>query len=106
MKKTIVILAVLLSAMLFTLEVTKIQANPIQSNKLEYVTPDMDIVYSGYFEAGSSLSDIQIPDAPDKEGFIFVGWSIEKPEKMPDYNMRIEAQYMKNQVIINNTLGT
>lgn len=106
MKKAIVILAVLLSAMMFTLEVTKVQANSIQLNKLEFVTPDQEVVYSRYFEVGANLSELDIPDAPDKEGYIFVGWSIEKPETMPNYHMRIEAQYMKNQVVVHKTIGS
>lgn len=105
MKKAIVILAVLFSAMLFTLEISKVQANPIKLNKLEFVTYDMDVVYSNYFETGADLSQLEIPDAPEKEGYIFVGWSIEIPENMPDYNMRIHAQYMQSQVVVYERIG-
>lgn len=105
MKKTIIILAVLFSAMLFTLEVSKVQANPIKLNKLEFVTYDMDLVYGNYFETGADLSQLEIPDPPQKEGYIFVGWSIEIPETMPDYNMRIFAQYMIAQVVVYEKIG-
>ena len=105
MKKTIIILAVLLSAMMFTLEVSKVYANPVKLNRLEFVTPDGDVVYSGYFEAGSNLKDIVIPDAPEKEGYIFVGWSVDCPDKMPDFHMRVEAQYMVNKVVVHKSFG-
>jgi hypothetical protein len=105
MKKIIIILAVLFSAMLFTLEVSKVQANPIKLNRIEFVTYDMDVVYSNYFETGADLSNLVIPDAPEKEGYIFVGWSIEIPDRMPDYNLRIHAQYMQSQVVVYEKIG-
>ncbi|MCD4826321.1 MAG: InlB B-repeat-containing protein [Acholeplasmataceae bacterium] len=105
MKKAIVILAVLLSAMMFTLEVSKVQANPIKLNRIEFVDSDMEVVYAHYFEVGSDLSDVVLPDAPEKEGYTFVGWSIELPDEMPDYNMVIHAQYMVTQVVVHKTIG-
>lgn len=105
MKKTIVILAVLLSAMLFTLEVSKMQAQTIELKALEFVTYDQDVVFRDYFEPGTDLSDLVIPDAPEKDGYIFVGWSIEIPELMPSHHLRIEAQYMQSQAVVYETIG-
>ena len=106
MKKTIIILAVLLSAMLFMLEVSKVYANTIKLNKLEFVTFDQEVVYARYFEPGTSLQDLVIPDGPEKDGYIFVGWSIEVPEFMPNSHIRIEAQYMQPIIVVHESIGT
>lgn len=106
MKKTIIILAVLLSAMLFMLEVSKVYANTIKLNKLEFVTFDQEVVYARYFEPGTSLQDFVIPDGPEKDGYIFVGWSIEVPEFMPNSHIRIEAQYMQSTIVVHERIGT
>ncbi len=105
MKKTIVILLVLLSAMLFTLEVSKMHANTIELKRLEFVTTEGVVVYRDYFETGANLSDLEIPDAPKKDGYIFVGWSIEIPEEMPNHHVRIFAQYMQSQVVVYERIG-
>jgi tRNA A37 threonylcarbamoyladenosine biosynthesis protein TsaE len=105
MKKTIIILAVLLSAMMFILEVSKMQAQTIELKALEFVTHDQDVVFRDYFEPGADLSELNIPDAPQKDGFIFVGWSIEIPDVMPNHHLRIEAQYMQSQVVVHERIG-
>ena len=105
MKKIIVILAVILSAMLFTLEVSKLQANSVELKMLEFVTHDQDVVYRDYFEPGTDLTNLEIPDAPFKDGYIFVGWSVEIPEEMPNYHVRIEAQYMRSEVVVYERIG-
>jgi tRNA A37 threonylcarbamoyladenosine biosynthesis protein TsaE len=105
MKKIIVILAVILSAMMFTLEVSKLHANSVELKMLEFVTHDQDVVFRDYFEPGTDLTDLEIPDAPDKDGFIFVGWSVEIPEEMPNYHVRIEAQYMRSEVVVHEHIG-
>lgn len=105
MKKIIVILAVILSAMMFTLEVSKLQANSIELKMLEFVTHDQDVVFRDYFEPGTDLTDLEIPDAPEKDGYIFVGWSVEIPEEMPNYHLRIQAQYMRSEVVVHERIG-
>ena len=105
MKKVIVILAVILSAMLFTLEVSKLQANSVELKMLEFVTHDQDVVFRDYFEPGTDLTELNIPDAPIKDGYIFVGWSVEIPEEMPNYHVRIEAQYMQSEVVVQERIG-
>lgn len=105
MKKIIVILAVILSAMMFTLEVSKLHANPVELKMLEFVTHDQDVVFRDYFEPGTDLTDLEIPDAPLKDGYIFVGWSVDIPEEMPNYHVRIEAQYMRSEVVVYERIG-
>lgn len=106
MKKAIVILAVLLSAMMFTLEVSKVQANSIKLNRLEFVVSETDVVYAHYFESGADLSGVELPEAPEKDGYIFVGWSIDLPDQMPNNNIVIHAQYMITQVVVYKTIGS
>ncbi|MFA5471783.1 MAG: hypothetical protein WC219_07040 [Acholeplasmataceae bacterium] len=105
MKKIIVILAVILSAMMFTLEVSKMHANSIELKTIEFIAPNNEVVYKDYYEVGSDLSELNIPDAPKKDGYIFVGWSIDAPEVMPDHHVKIYAQYMQSQVVVYEKIG-
>lgn len=105
MKKIIVILAVILSAMMFTLEVSKMHANTIELKSIEFVTPDGEVVYKDYFEAGTDLSELNLPEAPLRDGFIFVGWDTDQLDVMPDHHVRIFAQYMQSQVVVYETIG-
>ncbi len=43
-----------------------------------------------YLEEGA---EITVPDAPEKAGCVFVGWSPEVPETMPSYNLTFTAVY-------------
>lgn len=96
---------VLLSATMFILEVSKMHANTIELKALEFVTPDQDVVYRDYFEVGADLSSLEIPDAPEKDGYVFVGWAVETPDVMPDHHVRIIAQYMQSQVVVYEKIG-
>jgi tRNA A37 threonylcarbamoyladenosine biosynthesis protein TsaE len=90
---------------MFTLEVSKLQANSVELKMLEFVTHDQDVVFRDYFEPGTNLIDLEIPDAPEKDGYIFVGWSVEIPKEMPNYHLRIQAQYMRSEVVVYEHIG-
>ena len=91
---------------MFILEVSKLQANSVELKTLEFVTTDQDVVFRDYFEVGTDLSELNIPDAPDKDGYIFVGWSADAPNTMPNYHVRIIAQYMQANASVRETIGS
>lgn len=106
MKKIIVILVVLLSAMLFLLEVSKVYAQSTELKRLEFVVLDEEVIFVEYIASGSKLTHLEVPEAPEKDGYIFVGWNIELPENMPDHNLRIVAQYLSSSVLIYEKIGS
>ena len=104
MKRIIIILTVVLAGMIFNLEASKLSAYETNEKMIEFVTFDSDVVYRAYYAPGTDLTKLEIPDAPEKDGYIFIGWSIEIPEEMPNYHMRIHAKYIQSEVIINEEL--
>ena len=57
--------------------------------KLTFKIGDEEI-YSGEVAYGSVIT---VPDAPEKEGYTFVGWSPAVPETMPAYDLVLNGSY-------------
>lgn len=71
-------------------------------NKAYTVTYKVDgEVYKTYSVA--SGKEIPVPEKPEKDGFEFVGWTPEIPDKMPKKNMTFEAEWSEKDTDIPST---
>lgn len=104
MKYIIMALTVMLAAMLFILEVSKTQATSIDIYEITFEDHQGNAVQSEYYAAGANLSNLALPEAPERAGYVFVGWSAELPETMPHANLVFVAIYMQQQLSLNVTL--
>ena len=106
MKIAIISLTFLLIASFFALEMTKLQAEPISIYTITFEDINGDTVEKVRFVEGADLSTFQMPIAPNIEGYVFIGWSIDLPDKMPNHSMIIEAVYMATTtIVINHQIG-
>jgi len=103
MKYIIIILTVLLAASFYTLEVSKAYATNIEISQIIFEDHDGQVIYKEYVAAGANLSDFSLPTVENRSGYVFMGWSIELPEVMPNYNMIIVAQYMRSELRVTAT---
>jgi len=103
MKYLIIILTVLLAASLYTLEVSKAYATSIEIYEIVFEDHDGQVLYREYVAAGAELSNFTLPEVMDRSGFLFMGWSTELPEVMPNWNMVIVAQYMRSELRVTAT---
>jgi hypothetical protein len=103
MKYIIILLTVLLAASLYTLEVSKAYATSIEIYEIVFEDHDGQIIYREYVAAGADLSNFDLPVVENRSGYLFMGWSIELPDTMPNYNMVIVAQYMRAELRVTAT---
>lgn len=96
MKYIIMTLTMLLAAMTFVLEVSKTHAITVDIQKISFEDHMGNVVYSEHFAAGADLSEFVLPDAPERPGYIFVGWSGELPEEMPHADLVYVAIYVEH----------
>lgn len=94
MKYIILMLTIILIAVTYTLSVSQTQANRLQMHELSFVDSDGQIIHSEIFVVGADLSNYQLPDAPVREGYIFVRWSYDFSLGMPDADIVVYPQYM------------
>ena len=95
MKYIIITLTMLLAAMTFVLEVSKTHATSVDIQKVSFEDHLGNVIYSEHVVAGADLSDLKLPEAPDRPGYIFVGWSGELPHEMPHADLVYIAIYME-----------
>lgn len=95
MKYMIIILTVLLAASLYILEVSKAYATSIEIYEIVFEDHDGQVIYREYVAAGADLSNFTLPEVQNRNGYVFMGWSIELPEVMPNYSIVIVAEYMR-----------
>ena len=98
MKYIIMALTVMLAAMIFILEVSKTQATSVELNKVIFEDHIGNVVASEYIAYGASLESFQLPEAPVRDGYVFVGWSAELPEIMPNADLVFTPIYMQQQL--------
>lgn len=98
MKYMIMALTVMLAAMLFVLEVTKTQAMTVDIYEITCEDHQGNAIHSEYFAAGADLKSFEFPEAPVRNGYVFVGWSAELPETMPEANLVFVPIYMQQQL--------
>jgi hypothetical protein len=104
MKYIIMALTVMLAAMLFVLEVSKTQATSVEIYEIVCEDHQGNVVKSEYFAAGANLNDFEFPAAPERVGYVFVGWSAELPKVMPYANLVYVPIYMQQQLSLNITV--
>lgn len=98
MKYIIMALTVMLAAMIFILEVSKTQATSVELNKVVFEDHNGNVVLSEYVAYGASLSGFELPEAPLRVGYVFVAWSAELPEHMPNADLVFTPVYMQQQL--------
>lgn len=103
MKYMIMALTVMLAAMFFILEVTKTQATSVELNRVIFEDHHGNVVLSEYVAYGASLSNFELPVAPERDGYVFVGWSASLPEVMPNADLVFTPVYMQQQLSFNIT---
>lgn len=51
-------------------------------------------------------SNVKEPEAPEKEGYVFIGWNQDFPEKMPGKDLTIKALWMEKNTTMNAILDS
>ncbi len=95
MKTIIISLLFMLAASFYFLEVSKLQAKEISIYSITFEDLHGNTVSKRHYAEGADLSLLELPVAPDLDGYLFIGWSISLPETMPGHSMIIEAIYMR-----------
>lgn len=95
MRYVIMTLVMLLAAMTFVLEVSKTHATSVNIQEISFEDHMGNVVYSEHIAAGAKLNDFDLPEAPERAGYLFVGWSGELPETMPYADLVYVAVYME-----------
>ncbi len=103
MRAIIIALTFLMISAVYMLEVSMAQAHSLTIHEITYVDQDNQVIHKDYFATGADLSDYDLPEAPERAGYVFVGWSFEVPKHMPDADLIVHAQYIQNVVIINHS---
>jgi hypothetical protein len=104
MKLLIMTLTILLAASVYTLQVTETQATSVNIHVLVFEDYDGNIIEKAHFAQGSDLTDYELPEVPERLGYVFVGWSGEIPSEMPDADVYFVAIYMQEELKIRATM--
>ena len=100
MKTIIMILTLLLVGMMYTLQISQTQATSLHLHEITFAESDGQVLYSEFFVEGAKLINVEFPSAPEKEGYVFVGWSYDLALGMPDYNLIVYPQYMHVEYLV------
>ena len=95
MKLMIMALLIMLASMIFILEVSMTNAASVDLNKVMFEDYRGNVIQSDYVAVGASLEDLELPNAPDREGYVFISWSAELPEVMPNADLVFTPIYMQ-----------
>ena len=104
MKYIIMALTVMLAAMFFILEVSKTQAADVDIYKIVFEDHHGNVIKSEYVAANASLEDYELPSVPTREGYIFLRWSYDLPNVMPQADIYVTPIYMQHQLSLNYSL--
>lgn len=104
MKYIIMSLTVMLAAMLFILEVSKAEATAVELHKVMFEDYYGNVISSEYVAFGANLDHVELPVAPERVGYVFVGWSASLPETMPQADLVYTPIYMQQQLSMNVTV--
>ncbi len=105
MKAIITALTVMLVASIYILMFQEVQAQTVEIYSITCEDHEGNKLQSVRFAAGADLSEVDLPDAPARDGFIFVGWSAELPDKMPNNSLVYVPIYMQASLTIYQTLS-
>lgn len=101
MKYIIMALTVMLAAMLFILEVSKAEAIAVEIHQVMFEDHNGNVISSEYVAYGATLDHITLPEAPERLGYVFFGWSASFPETMPQADLVFTPIYMQQQLSMN-----
>jgi len=104
MRAVIIGLTFLLISAVYMLEVSMSQAHTLTIYEISFIDENQQVVHKDYFAAGADLSSYELPVAPVREGYVFVGWNFILPKEMPNANMIIAGQYLKTVTLVNVTV--
>ncbi len=105
MKAMITALTVLLVASIYILMFQEAQAQSVQIYSITYEDSDGNKLHSVRYAAGADLSEVELPEAPEREGYVFIGWSAELPEIMPNSSLVYVPIYMQTSLTVYHTLS-
>jgi hypothetical protein len=105
MKALITALTVLLVASIYILMFQEAQAQSVQIYSITCEDSKGNKIQSVRFAAGADLSKVELPSAPEREGYMFIGWSAELPETMPNNSLVYVPIYMQTTLTIHQILS-
>ena len=94
MKSIIMVLTILVVGMMYTLQISQTQATSLHLHEITFADTDGQVLHSEYFVEGAHLLNFEFPEAPEKEGFVFVVWSYDLSLGMPNFDLIIYPEYM------------
>ncbi len=100
MKSIIMLLTLLLVGMMYTLQISQTQATSIHIHEISFADSEGQVIHSESFVEGANLLDIDLPEAPEKEGFVFVNWSYDLSLGMPDFDIVVYPEYMHSEYLV------
>jgi len=104
MKSITMVLTVLLVASVYTLLLSEANATTLAIHEIAYEDHNGNTIHTDHYVAGADLSDYEAPEAPLRPGYVFISWSYELPNEMPDADIIISAIYMQVEVRITNKI--
>jgi hypothetical protein len=105
MKIMITALTVLLVASIYILMFQEAQAQSVQIYSITCEDSEGNKLHSVRYAAGADLSELELPEAPAREGYVFIGWSAELPETMPNSSLVYVPIYMQTTLTVYQTLS-
>jgi len=104
MKTILMLLTILLVASVYTLMISEAKATTVEIHDIIYEDHNGNTIHTDYYVTGADLSDYEVPEAPVREGYLFMGWSYELPNEMPDADIIIHANYMLIEIRVTNNI--
>lgn len=105
MKLIMTTLTFLLIASIYVLMIQEVQAQTIEIYSITFESQDGRKIDSFRYVAGADLSKIELPEAPELEGYVFIGWSAPLPDTMPNHSVVYVAVYMQSTLTIVHSLS-
>ncbi len=102
MKTLIMVLTLSLAFVVFTIQVSKIEATSFHIHELTYQDYDGTVIQTDFFVEGADLSNHLVLEPPTRVGYVFVGWT--QIDVMPGADVIIIAQYMETGVLVTTTI--
>ena len=84
--------------------ISEAKATTLEIHEIVYEDHNGNAVHTDYYVTGADLSDYEAPEAPQRQGYVFIGWSYELPNEMPDADIIISASYMQVEVRVTNSI--
>jgi tRNA A37 threonylcarbamoyladenosine biosynthesis protein TsaE len=104
MKTIMMVLTLCLVASMYTLLISEAQATTLEIHEVTYEDHNGNKIHTDHYITGADISDVEAPEAPVRQGYLFIGWSYELPTEMPDADIVIHANYMLVEVRVTNTI--